>query len=148
MIGMKYDDASWHYGGDFSEDLPDAAGGTHIGMFVTWAILRGLAGSIHLEDFPDMLDKIRMKTMSPGEWFLAACDEKFTDQDLNEDGNAFSSLYHTSDASDSGYLADYASTFAEIETLYEVPDTWASFGRLESILDFRFGQWKALNHPA
>src|SRR6266404_3538306 len=36
---MKYDDASWHYGGDFPEDLPREAGATHTGMFVAWALL-------------------------------------------------------------------------------------------------------------
>ncbi|MGN6118448.1 MAG: DUF7832 domain-containing protein, partial [Rhodanobacter sp.] len=43
---MKYDDASWHYGGDFPKDLPDEAGATHTGMFVAWALLSGLAGQI------------------------------------------------------------------------------------------------------
>ncbi|WP_262497415.1 DUF7832 domain-containing protein [Pedobacter caeni] len=28
----KYDDASWHYGGDFPKDLPQINGATHIGM--------------------------------------------------------------------------------------------------------------------
>ena len=31
---MKYDDASWHYGGDFPADLPQAAGATHIVMVI------------------------------------------------------------------------------------------------------------------
>jgi hypothetical protein len=40
---MKHDDASWHYGGDgFPEDLPLEAGGTHIGMFLGWAIMNHL----------------------------------------------------------------------------------------------------------
>ncbi len=29
---MKYDDASWHYGGEFPADSPDEFGGTHIGL--------------------------------------------------------------------------------------------------------------------
>jgi hypothetical protein len=33
---MKYDDASWHYGGDFPADLPREAGSTHIAMFLAW----------------------------------------------------------------------------------------------------------------
>ena len=31
---MKYDDASWHYNGDFPTDLPVEAGATHIGLAV------------------------------------------------------------------------------------------------------------------
>ena len=42
---MKYDDASWHYGGDFPSELSSDAGATHIGMFVTWALLVDLGGS-------------------------------------------------------------------------------------------------------
>ena len=33
----KYDDASWHYGGDFPKDLPIEAGATHTGMFLALA---------------------------------------------------------------------------------------------------------------
>jgi hypothetical protein len=35
---MKYDDATWHSGGDFPKDLPAEAGATHIGMFVSWGV--------------------------------------------------------------------------------------------------------------
>lgn len=31
---VKYDYASWHYGGDFPEGLPETAGGTHMGMYL------------------------------------------------------------------------------------------------------------------
>jgi hypothetical protein len=47
---MKYDDSSWHYGGDvFPEDLPPEAGGTHIGMFLAWAIMNYLESEMHSE---------------------------------------------------------------------------------------------------
>src|SRR5688572_23363485 len=46
----KYDDADWHYGGDFPEDVPEQAGATHMGMFVAWAWSAGLAG----EEWPSM----------------------------------------------------------------------------------------------
>ena len=81
---MKYDDASWHYGGDFPSNLPNEAGATHIGMFVAWCILNELGGEIHLEDFPEELDKLKERKLKPGAWFIAACDEKFTDEDLSE----------------------------------------------------------------
>lgn len=39
----KFDDASWHWGADnFPADVPEENGATHIGMFVTWTIERGL----------------------------------------------------------------------------------------------------------
>lgn len=44
---MKYDDASWHVGGEFPKELPPQAGATHIGMFAAWCMLAGLAGELH-----------------------------------------------------------------------------------------------------
>lgn len=102
---MKYDDASWHYGGSFPSDLPNEAGGTHIGMFVAWCLLNGLAGEIHTDELPEMLEKLRNREVTPGAWFLGACDEKFTDEDLSEEGNAFAKSYFDFDAG--RYIGDY-----------------------------------------
>ncbi len=44
---MAYDRADWHYGGDFPEGLAPECSGTHIGMFLAWAIQRGLEGELH-----------------------------------------------------------------------------------------------------
>jgi hypothetical protein len=144
---MKYDDASWHYGGDFPKGLPDDAGGTHIGMFVSWAILRGMAGSIHLDDFPDMLSKLEKRELTPGAWFLSACDEKFTDEDLNEEGNRFAVEYYAhgegEDYKAGIYLTDYCGVFEDVTETYSVPDTWESFERLKPTLDKRFDGWKS-----
>lgn len=144
---MKYDDASWHYGGDFPEGLEDAAGATHIGMFVAWAVLSGLAGEIHTREQPDMLDKLRRRDQTPGAWFIAACDEKFTAEDLTEEGNDFALAYYAGAEGLHGhpdaYLADYAETFAEHDNLYAVSDSWPSFDRLKPVLDKRFAEWKS-----
>jgi len=39
---QKYDDASWHAGGDFPSDLSYSQGGVHIAIFLAWLIRRGL----------------------------------------------------------------------------------------------------------
>lgn len=90
---MKYDDASWHRVGDFPKNLPEAAAATHTGMFLAWALLSGLAGSLHIEDFRDELERLKARHITPGQFFLRVCRGKFTDQDLNEQGNAFASSY-------------------------------------------------------
>jgi hypothetical protein len=56
---VKYDDASWHYGGDFPKDLPIEAGATHIAMFAVWAWSNGLAGPLITEDIPDALEAVK-----------------------------------------------------------------------------------------
>src|SRR6185503_2266920 len=137
---MKYDDASWHSGGSFPQDLPPEAGATHTGMFVAWAFLSGLAGELHIEDFPDDLPKLRSRAVTPGQYFLATCDGKFTDEDLNDEGNAFAQTYF--DLEKGQFIADYEQTVgANLPSIYHVPDTWETFDRLRPIFDQRLSVW-------
>jgi hypothetical protein len=139
---MKYDDASWHSGGKFPQDLPAEAGATHTGMFVAWAFLSGLAGQLHIEDFPDDLPKLRSRAVTPGRYFLATCDGKFTDEDLNDEGNAFAQTYF--DLQKGQFVADYERTVgANLPSIYHVPDTWETFDRLRPIFDQRLSAWRA-----
>jgi hypothetical protein len=141
-IAMKYDDASWHYGGKFPKDLPIEAGATHIGMFVAWALLSGLAGDIHIRDFPEDIPKLSSRSSSPGRFFLESCDGKFVDEDLNEEGNSFSQAYF--DFQKGKYLSDYeAALGADVADLYHVEDTWENFDRLRPVLDRRLAEWRA-----
>lgn len=138
---MKYDDASWHYGGDFPADLAPEAGATHIGMFVTWALLAGLAGEIHLDEGSDGISRLESRAVTPGQFFLEACDEKFTDEDLSDDGNAFAKAYY--DLSSGAFLADYEETAGgDLPSLYHVPDTWETFDRLKPVFDRRYREWR------
>ena len=134
---MKYDDASWHTGGRFPADLPPAAGATHIGMFVAWCVLHGLAG----DNLADELAPLRARALTPGQWFLQACDGKFTDEDVDDDGNDFTAAYFEAD--DMTYVADYQDTLAlDVDSLYRVPDTWASYDALAPVIDARFAAWQ------
>jgi len=138
---MKYDDASWHSGGQFPEELPPEAGATHTGMFVAWAMLAGLTGELHTKEFPEELEKLRSRTVTPGEFFLAACDGKFTDEDLNDEGNAFAQEYF--DFNTGSYLKDYDRVLVKrLPSQYHVQDTWANFDRLRPVLDKRLTEWR------
>jgi hypothetical protein len=139
---MEFDDASWHYGGDFPKDLPDEAGATHTGMFVAWALLTGLAGRIHVEDFPQDLEALRDRTVTPGRFFFDYWDGKFVDDNLNDQGNAFAAAYFDLEAG--SYLADYEDVLGRgLPSLYHVPDTWQNFDRIKAVLDARFTRWLA-----
>ena len=134
---MKYDDASWHYGGDFPNDLPPKAGATHIGMFVVWCILNGLGGEVHFEDPAPLLPKLRARSITPGDYFTKACDEKFTDEDLTDEGNAFAANYY--EFEDGNYIHDYERILGEhTHTLYHVEDTWENFDKLASVIRNRY----------
>lgn len=134
---MKYDDASWHYGGDFPEDLPNEAGATHIGMFVTWALLGDLGGELHVEEFPEEFSALRKRSVTPGQYFIQSCDEKFTDEDLNDEGNSFTQSYY-----DESYINDYIdAVVADLASVYHAEDSWDNFDRLKPIIDKRYQEW-------
>jgi len=141
---MKYDDASWHYGGDFPTDLPPQAAATHIAMFVSWAVLNGLAGDLHTNDFATDLAQLKSKTITPTEWFLKVCDEKFTDEDLNDEGNLFSQKYYNHESASPRahvYFEDYAAAFPEVDIVYAVPDNWQTYDTIAAIISKRFKAW-------
>ena len=138
---MKYDDASWHYGGEFPKELPPEAGATHIGMFVSWCVLNGLVGQLHLDEFPGYVESLKSRSLTPGAFLIQACDEKFTDEDLSDEGNAFARIYF--DTQKGQYLADYEKTLAiPDKSLYHVADTWENFDKLAPVISRRFQNWK------
>ena len=137
----KYDDADWHYGGSFPADLPPSAGATHIGMFVASCILQGMAGRLYDEDFPEELKRLRNRDIAPGAWLIQACDEKFTDEQLNEEGNAFALDYYYAEGAK--YIADYEQTLCRgLESAYHVPDTWDTFDKIHKVIQKRLGDWR------
>ena len=139
---MAYDRADWHYGGNFPKNLPPEAGGTHIGMFLAWAIQRGLEGELHRDDSSESLQAVRDRRLSGRDFLMKECDEKFVDECLNEEGNAFTEAYFQKDGP-GGYLADYEDVLGgNLPTLDHVEDTWANFDRLAPVLDTRFAEWK------
>jgi len=144
---MKYDDASWHYGGNFPADLPIEAGATHMALFVAWCALNGMGGEPNEVENSKALEALRARAVTPSQWFIAICDEKFTDEDLSEEGNAFAIDYYNAEAkqhSRSGcYLVDYENTFPEVPTLYGVPDTWQSYDRIAPVIARRAAKWRA-----
>ncbi len=137
----KYDDAKWHYGGDFPSELPDSSGATHIGMFVASCVLAGMAGSLHLRELSKYLDLLRNREITPGAWLIEACDEKFTEEDLDSEGNAFALEYYF--AEDAKYIADYDKTLCKkLPSSYHVPDTWDSFKKIDKVIQKRLKKWR------
>ncbi|WAC64048.1 hypothetical protein OVA13_04500 [Pseudoxanthomonas sp. SL93] len=135
---MKYDDASWHYGGNFPSDLPDSAGATHTGMFLVWAVLAGLGGELFTVKEPELVRELRGRTTTPGAFFLRVCDGKLTNEDFSDRGNEFAVAYYE----DGQFLADYEATLGSgLATPYHVPDTWESFDALRPRLDQRLARW-------
>jgi hypothetical protein len=90
----------------------------------------------------DVLVALRERSVTPGQFFLQYCDGKLTDEDFNDQGNAFTVLYFDSEKGQ--FLADYEAILATNQpSLYHVPDTWHTYEVLKPVLDRRFSQWRA-----
>jgi hypothetical protein len=81
--------------------------------------------------------------ITPGQFFLEACDGKFTDEDLSELGNRFAEHYYEHEDTPGHYFADYAATVGiERPSIYNVPDTWETYEQLAPIIQQRFEEWQ------
>ena len=137
---MAYDRADWHYGGDYPADLPPENGGTHIGMFLAWAIHRGLAGALLTTEAHEAVEAVKARRMTGRTFLFEICDEKFWEDDLNAEGNEFAKVYYEKDI----YINDYQRTLGTgLPSLYHVEDTWENFDRLRQVIDERFNRWRA-----
>jgi len=93
-------------------------------------------------DFPNDMSKLQKRLVTPGAFFYAACDGKFTDEDLSKEGNRYVGDYFEFDKGQ--YIKDYETVLgADVPDLYQIEDTWANFDRLKPLLDQRFREWKA-----
>ena len=150
----KYDDASWHYGGDFPDDLPEENGATHIGMFLTWCIDNDLLSEEQIEDSEDEIESVKNRKMTGAEFLIDICDEKFTDYDLNDIGNEFATDYYEDGTKFSkkhkNYFGDYAEIFdikvidnnLDQDSLYRIENSWTNYDLIKSRIDQRFSEWK------
>lgn len=145
---MKYDDASWHYGGDFPKDLPEEAGATHIGMFLAWMLLHGFASEELGENAEASIEDLKNRAITGASFLIEELDEKLTAQDFSEEGNAFSLAYYQGENHDSRYVDDYFLTFSvDSNSMYGVADTWSNYEKLAAVIDDRYRAWVAEGKP-
>lgn len=125
---MKYDDASWHYGGKFPKGSPIEYGATHIALLLKWCFLKGWAGELHTIDFADEYSEFITGKISATKYFMANCDGKFTDEDLNTEGNKFMNYYY---GKDDIYLNQYVRNFRDFMYLKPEEDhSWDVFNKM------------------
>ena len=151
---MPYDRGDWHYGGDYPAGLPDENGSTHIGQYMAWAFEQGMAGKLHREESAKALKQLARREITGRDFLIEYCDEKFTDEDLNDLGNAFTTDYYDEKSAFAqaygNYIQDYCDVFNryaeeqgfEYASTYHVENTWENYDRLKPMLDQRFAEWK------
>lgn len=135
---MKYDDASWHYNGTFPEDSPQEYGGTHMALFLKWCFIRGFAGDLHLEEEPESVNAVINGSMKASDFFFEFCDGKLTDEDFNDVGNEFASVYYGEDGK---YLEDYSNNFGD--QMYVDSEELHDFQKFSVMIDKRWTEWSS-----
>lgn len=150
----KYDDASWHYGGDFPEGIPEKNSATHSGMFVNWCINNNLHSDVLKEDFKNEIESLKKREITGADFVINTLDGKFSEYNLNDLGNAFAKDYYVdeTDFTDqfSSFATDYINIFDslaeesdfEYETFYHIEDTYENYDLMKQIIDHRFLEWK------
>lgn len=133
---MKYDDASWHGGGDFPPDSPAEFGGTHIALMLKWCFLKGWAGELHTEESPEDLERLLRGEMSATEYFFTYCDGKFTDEDLTAEGNAFVGVYY---GDHGAYLTDYEANFGR--QMYVASEAEHDVAKFSAMVERRYQEY-------
>jgi hypothetical protein len=127
---MKYDDASWHSGGEFPPDSPPELGGTHIALMLKWCFLKGWAGDLHREDSAEDLERLLRGEMSATDYLFDFCDGKLTDEDFNEEGNAFVRACYDQ------CIEDYTAHFGTL--MYVAGEAEHDWDRFSAMVDARY----------
>lgn len=127
-----FDHVRWHKG------IPGDRAGTHIAMFLGWAITRELIAAAHRED-PSAAwyaARVRSRERTARDFLIDLCRNRLTEADLAPEAAEFATTYY------SRYLQDYARVFPEAASIYDVAETWENFDRIATILDRRLAQFR------
>jgi hypothetical protein len=140
---MSYDRADFNYSTE-ADPLPEGHAATHIGMFLAWAVLNDLESEHHRERSKQHLDKLRRREITGRQFFAAACGERFSERDLNEEGNAFAESYYVDETGKRGaYFADYKKVLASaLPSFWHVTDAWQNYDKIAAVIGRRYEDWK------
>lgn len=138
---MAIDRMDWHYGGDFPPGLPNENGGTHIGFYLTWVIQHNLVGEFHQEESGEELALIHARKLDGREFLISMCDEKFTDEDVNSEGYAFTEYYY--EAENNGFFDDYERVLmGDLPSIYHVENSWENYDKIAPVITQAYEKWK------
>lgn len=140
---MSYDRADFDYSSE-QQPLPKGHAATHIGMFLAWAVVNGLENDWHRQRSAALLERLRKREITGRQFFESACGDRFSERDLNPEGNSFAEYYYIDEAGHRGlYFEDYKKTLAARQpSFWHVQDTWENYDKLAPVLNRRFQEWK------
>jgi len=133
---MPHDNADWHSGGDYPDDLPAENAGTHIGMFLAWAIANDLHGEYLRQEAADAIAELQARNITGRDLLFEVCDGQLAEECLNDEGNAFADKHYDK------YFGDYAEAQPDdLPSAYHFEDTWENYDLVAPSLDRRYEKW-------
>lgn len=133
---MKYDDAEYYFL-NFETDLPNENGGRHIGLFLEWAMLRGLAG----DELMARSEALRRGETTGLDVLFDHCDGKLWDGDLNEEGNAFAAAVYERWCIEDFIAAMNCTAESSADEIFGVEITLQRHDRVLWQWDRRYSDW-------
>ncbi len=135
---MADDKAKWHSDGDFPKDAPLENGGTHIGIFLAWAILHDMVSEELQAKAREDLAAVRQRHMTGRTFLFRHLDGTLSEDDLNEQGNAFAKHYYKK------YMGEFDRIVRkQFPTAYHIGDLWKNYDAIMKIIDKRYAAWQA-----
>ena len=140
---MSYDRANFDYSTE-ADPLPKGHAATHVGMFLAWAVINELHSDLLRDHYEELLAKLRRREITGRQFFEAACSERFSERDLNEEGNAFAQHYYVDETGKRGaYFADYKKVLAAgLPSFWHVANTWENYEKIAAVISRRYEEWK------
>jgi hypothetical protein len=133
---MVYDKAKWHSDGNFPKGLPYENGGTHIGMFLAWAIIHGMAGPDLIADAGDDLTVLQSRQITGRTLLFRHLDGVLSDEDLSKNGNMFAAHYYKR------YMGEYDRLIRQrLPTAYHASDDWPTYDQVSAMIDKRYSEY-------
>jgi len=141
---IVYDKAKYHLGAEnFPKNLLPVQAYVHTGMFLGWIIDNNLFNKEFFDklDIQKEIEGFRNRKISSINIYQNQLDGVLTDEDLNEEGNAFAQDYFIFDKG--RYIYDYMKVFRlKADQNYIIEDTWTNYEKIKEVIDKRYKDWK------
>jgi len=111
----------------------------HCAMFLTWAIMKGFCGEVHLNDEPEAVEAVKKKEMTGTAFFIKYCDCKLWREDFSDKILPFVDAYYYSK-----YLNDYNRIVKKKlkKNPLGLSFSWDDYVVIEKALDKAYRKWK------
>jgi hypothetical protein len=137
---VVHDKAKWHFEGKFPPDLDRRQAYVPGGLVIAWLATRGLLSAMAEREFAPELARLRSRSTTGPDAYRLLGGVLASDL-IDPAADAFLADYLDPDRG--GYWADYGQLAAGLPSEYHVPDAWASYERIEPLIEASFSRWRA-----